>query len=342
MQYLNQSIEYLKDSYKSFIHRGDVGDFPLADRVVSYAIPVIASGSIAYLLNGSDNYKFEEINSKGFFLPAIVFYVFSQAGIDLIKPHAEQLEKSSWQKSILDFCVKFLDTANNIALLAPTMQILPAKYCINSIMAMYVMPEILKGIESDIKVFIDRYKGEATTYESEVSGKIYANVLAATLACNLAKYMEDQTAVTATDVKSGALEKAIEANKTYVITAKNGTNFEQSKLDHTGELINRLTEGLSYTIAMKLLIGKTYKKDEVCNDITKSFMNGLLYKSNQFPDWISNKIGLSDDKHLLKLLPQFFLVEEGKMLLFDYLIPTLEENEIVIPAELLFNISQDL
>ena len=296
-------IESLKNLYKANIHKFEKEcTYPWLDRLVSYVVPT--AGAAAYATFGKhEDYDIGKLTHKTDRLPAgVAFYLSSQAALTYVKPYANSMNKGV-VKSVVEFTLKLFDNANNIVLYIPAYNFLPETHQLNSVFAFKVLPAIVKGVESDFSSWKN-----GTSFESEVAGRVYAEVVAGGIAANTSTIL------------SGRI-KALDPNNAV---------GEDSKSTHETDayLAETFSDAILYFGIKKLLVGERYKPGEIKTDILQTILKDSAKKIVKIKEF-EEKIGKgSVYEHFMKVFLSTTLVETA----FDC-IEFMEDPEITSVLE---------
>ena len=255
----------VSDFYKKFVHIEGENAYPWLDRAISYGLPTLGAVLWSALGAHKNNYDISKktIHAAYWGLPAgLAFYGATQVGLTYLKPLVEVKESDGFfvkaGKNVADLSVKALDCLNNVVPYTIAYNMLPGTAGLNEVAAFRVMPEILTGVESDIKAAVN-----GTGYEGEVAGKIFASAAAGFGAVNLRDLVTGK-------VKPAALDE--NTNDKNRVEAYNRKAFDE-------KLTGALVESLSYPIFKKLLVTASYKSNEIEQDRLKGLMKEL-YKGS--------------------------------------------------------------
>ena len=262
IDYIRTPIKYFQDTYKHYVHVEKEGNFPILERFIAYGIPTAAALGLGF--NYSSEEHIDKVKAYNLIVQipgAIAGYLVSQLAVTYSKPHVESMDKGIF-KSVANFGVKTLDNLNNLVLYVPAYNLLPENNEFNTAFAFYVLPAMVKGVESD---FSSWWNGK--DYESEVAGRVYAEVIAGGVAANLSTMTEGH-------LKSPAKDKLEDKKAISEYIGKN----TQAKIIAAG------VDTVSYALIKKLLVGQKYESDELKNDFARTFFKDALKATNFISD----------------------------------------------------------
>jgi hypothetical protein len=259
-------LKPVSDLYKKLVHVEGENAYPWLDRVISYGLPT--AGAVLWSAFGTHagyNLSGKSAYSAYWGLPAaLAVYGGSQVGLTYLKQLVAAKEDDNaftkTGKGVADFGVKSFDILNNIALYTVAFNMLPGTAGLNEVAAFRVMPEIVSGVESDIKAVIN-----GTKYESEVAGRVFATAAAGFGAVNLRDSVAGK-------VKPAELEQKKNNYSKKEIDVYNQKLFDQ-------KLTEALVESISYPFLKKLLMNTKYESNEIEQDILKT-LTKELYKGS--------------------------------------------------------------
>ena len=300
LKYIRTPITYIQETYENIIHYGDVDQYPLLDRVIS-ALPLIGTIIASTILETSIPSK----NITGHLISDIAaacgLYTVSQIALTTAKSYTEDFE-DGMLKSFINKTITIADIFNNILLQAPISTLLSKTMCLHKIGAFTMLPELLKVIESDIKVSIQKLQGKDIAFEQETAGIIWAKSIAALIAKN------------ATEEITKLIYTAPDKDK--------GDNIPHGKVE--ADVIANLVGSLADAVFNKILIGKTYSKNEFTKDVVRNLVSDYVYLCD-FGIGAAVKDSKLNDT-IFAIAPQFALFEIAQHIAFNEL-PSLFEDD---------------
>ncbi len=259
---IHNPIEHIESGYKNIIHPEAKGNYPLLERCVAYVLPTAAAGVALY--SDSTNAQAHWGNFSNIYqIPAAIgAYMATQFACTYIKSHIANMDKGI-VKSLADFTVTQLDIVNDFLVLIPAYNILPKGHNFNKIFAFDVMPEMIKGAESDLKNWWNK-----EDYESEVAGRIYAGAIAGGISRNIASYLANKLA--------GSEEKLINSNQ---VDENKQASLNEVNINNQNEFIETVARSSLSAMTKKLLIGKEYQKGDMVKEFSENVVQNLLLKT---------------------------------------------------------------
>lgn len=276
----------LSKFYSDLVHVKGQSNYPLLDRFISYALPTLATLTIAQAEKGQDyNGIFGKAHSQWGLPASFAFYAITQIGLTEGKLAVEKMSGGR-VKSTYEFGLKILDTLNNVVPYATVAQVLPDAYATRSVYAFKILPAIVAEAEKDLKAYMG-----GTKYESAVAGSIYAAGLAGLVAKNIGRDISDK----------------------YTTLGKKATPDSM--------LIKVAVEGVLYAVTQKALRGQNYKVKDFEKDLLAGIAEEVIYDSS-LKDRIKHSFGPQDNSFFGKnstfaQIPLVTTVELAKLFLSE-------------------------
>jgi hypothetical protein len=273
VDFIRTPIKYFQDTYKHYVHVEKEGSYPILERFIAYGLPTAAALGFGYSKPANFN-QYQNIKLEA--PAAFAGYLVSQFVVTSVKPHVESMDKGVF-KSVANFIVKTLDNVNDLILYVPAYNLLPETKEFNTAFAFFVLPAMVKGVESD---FSSWWNGK--DYEGEVAGRVYAEAIAGGVAANL-------SAIT-TESLQDAVAKQLSNDAKHEVTFNNEQMNSFNSKNAQAKLASTAVDTISYSLIKKLLVGQKYESDELKNDFARTIFKDALKGTKFISDFEAKSV----------------------------------------------------
>lgn len=248
------------------------GSYPWMDRAVSYGGPValaVAGGLMGLRLDSgyAKDMQGKGLELAGSLLGSLGIFGVSQYLITMGFQPAVNSMSDGVVKTVADLVVKALDGFNNLLPLMVVRNALPttlgdAKIAVAKPLAFKAMSQVLKGIEKDMA---SKYNGE--DYTPSFAGPVYGSLLAGVLSKTACGWIED--GMEASEGAYGLMD-----HNGQLVLDKEG---KPTSLNVGSELITNVVDSFLFANLKKVLLGESYKPEEVKEDIVNGITTSFAF-----------------------------------------------------------------